>query len=99
MLRDELEQTLRGKLQGVAAIEAVVRFELGTDGDIVLDGKSTPPVVAATGPAADTTIHVAAADLRDIMSGDLSAMEAYTLGKLTVDGDMAPAMKLGSLIG
>ena len=99
MLRDDLEQTLRGKLQGLATIAAVVRFELGADGAIVLDGKSTPPVVAATGPAAGTTIHVAAADLRDIMSGDMSAMEAYTLGKLSVDGDIGPAMKLGSLIG
>ena len=99
MLRDDLEQTLRGKLQGLAPIAAVVRFDLGADGAIVLDGKSTPPVVAGAGPAADTTIHVAAADLRDIMSGDLSAMDAYSQGKLKVDGDIGPAMKLGSLIG
>ena len=99
MLRDDLEQTLRGKLRGLTPIAAVVRFELGADGDIVLDGNATPPVVAATGPAADTTIHISAANLRDILAGDLSAMDAYTLGKLTVDGDLGPAIKLGSLIG
>jgi putative sterol carrier protein len=31
--------------------------------------------------------------------GDLNPMEAFTLGKLEVSGDMGPAMKLGSLLG
>ena len=98
MIRDDLETAIRGKLQGSTALDATILFDLGSDGSIFLDGKAVPPSVAATGPAADTTIVVSATDLRDIMAGDLDPMEAFTLGKLEVRGDMGPAMKLGSLL-
>ncbi len=58
-----------------------------------------PPTVAETGPTPDTTIVVSAADLREMLAGDLNPMEAFTLGRLEVNGDMGPAMKLGSLLG
>ena len=99
MIRDDLEATLRGKLVTAAPIGATILFDLGSDGSIYLDGKATPPTVAATGSAPDTTITVSAADLRDMMAGDLNPMEAYTMGRLEVGGDMGPAMKLGSLMG
>ncbi len=47
----------------------------------------------------NTTIVVSAADLREILAGHLNPMEAYTLGRLEVRGDMGAAMKLGSLLG
>ena len=99
MIRDDLEAVLRGKLTAAAPIDATILFDLGSDGSIYLDGKATPPTVTETGPAPDTTITVSAADLRDMMAGDLNPMEAYTMGRLEVSGDMGPAMKLGSLLG
>ena len=99
MIRDDLETAMRAKLQGSTPIDAVIEFDLGSDGVIVLDGKATPPTVAETGPAPDTTITVAASDLKEMLAGDLNPMEAFTLGKLEVDGDMGAAMKLGSLLG
>ena len=99
MIRDELEAALREKLQDAAPIGASILFDLGGDGSIFLDGKANPPTVAETGSTPDTTITVAASDLKDLMAGDMSPMDAYTLGKLDVVGDMAPAMKLGSLLG
>ena len=99
MIRDDLETALRAKLQGTTPIDAAIKFDLGSDGTIFLDGRATPPTVAATGGAADTTIVVSAADLREMLAGDLNPMEAFTLGRLEVNGDMEPAMKLGSLLG
>ena len=99
MTRDDLEAAMRTKLQGSAPIEATILFDLGSDGAVYVDGKSVPPTVGETGPAPDTTIKVSAADLRDMLAGDLNPMEAFTLGKLEVSGDMGPAMKLGSLLG
>ena len=99
MIRDDLETAMRGKLAGATPIDAIIKFDLGSDGAIFLDGKATPPTVAETGPAPDTTIVVSASDLREMLAGDLNPMEAFTLGKLEVNGDMAPAMKLGSLLG
>ncbi len=99
MIRDELEAALRAKLQGSAPIDALILFDLGSDGAIYLDGKAVPPTVSDAGSAPDTTITVSASDLKDMMAGDLNPMEAFTLGKLDVGGDMGPAMKLGSLLG
>lgn len=99
MIRDDLEAAMRNKLQGSTPIDATILFDLGSDGSIYLDGKATPPTVAETGPAPDTTITVSATDLKDMMAGDLNPMEAFTLGNLEVSGDMGPAMKLGSLLG
>ena len=99
MIRDDLEAALRQKLQGAAPIDATILFDLGSDGSIFLDGKAVPPAVAESGPAPDTTITVSASDLKDMMAGELNPMEAFTLGRLEVGGDMGPAMKLGSLLG
>jgi putative sterol carrier protein len=99
MIRDDLEAAMRSKLQGSTPIDAKILFDLGSDGSIYLDGKSVPPAVSESGPAPDTTIIVSASDLKDMMAGDLNPMEAFTLGKLEVSGDMGPAMKLGSLLG
>ena len=99
MIRDDLEAAMRAKLQGSAPIDATIKFDLGSDGAIFLNGAATPPTVAETGPAPDTTIVVSAADLKDMLAGGLNPMEAFTLGRLDVKGDMGPAMKLGSLLG
>ncbi len=99
MIRDDIEQALRRKLQASTPIEATILFDLGPDGRIYLDGAATPPTVGDSGPAPNTTITVAASDLQEMLAGELKPMEAFTLGKLEVSGDMGPAMKLGSLLG
>ena len=99
MIRDDLETALRTKLMASPGVDATILFDLGSDGAICVDGKATPPTVSEAGPVPDTTIVVSASDLREMLAGDLNPMEAYTLGRLEVRGDMGPAMKLGSLLG
>ena len=99
MVRDEIEAALRSKLEAAPSLGAVICFDLGSDGKIVMDGKATPPSVAETGPTPDTTITVSAADLQAMLAGGLSPMEAYSTGRLDVGGDMGPAMQLGALLG
>ena len=99
MTRDDIEAVLRAKLQASSPVAAVIHFDLGADGTVVLNGKSNPPTVAETGPAADTTITVSAADLQAMLAGDLKPMEAYSTGRLDVAGDIGPAMQLGSVLG
>ncbi len=98
MLRDELEAALRHKAKAAASIGATILFDLGSDGSIFLDGKASPATVAAAGPAPDTTITVSAADLKELMAGELNPMEAYSTGRLDVLGDINAAMKLSSLL-
>ena len=100
MIRDDLETAMRAKLSAAPMpFDATILFDLGPDGSIYLDGTASPPIVAETGSAPNATIVVSAADLKEMMAGDLDPMEAFTLGKLEVKGDMGAAMKLGSLLG
>ena len=100
MIRDDLETAMRAKLHAAPVpLDATILFDLGSDGSIYLDGTATPPIVAESGPVPGTTVVVSATDLRDMMAGDLDPMEAFTLGKLEVKGNMDAAMKLGSLLG
>ena len=48
---------------------------------------------------ANCTITVDATNLLDIMSGKLNGQVAFMTGKIKVSGDMALAMKLGSVLG
>ena len=99
MIRDDIEAMLRSKIQAGSPVAAVIQFDLGADGMIVLDGKAAPPGVAESGPQPDTTITVSAADLQAMLAGELKPMEAYSTGRLDVAGDLGPAMQLGSLLG
>ena len=99
MAIDDLEAALRAKAQASAGLGAVIAFDLGADGTLYLDGRQAPPTVARDGGPADTTILISAADFADVLSGALNPMSAFGAGKLRVEGDMGPAMKLGSLLG
>ena len=100
MIRDDLEAAMRAKVNAASLpLAAAILFDLGSDGSIYLDGKASPPSVAENGPTPNATIVISASDLREMMAGELDPMEAFTLGKLEVKGDMGAAMKLGSLLG
>ena len=49
--------------------------------------------------AADVTLSADADTFQGILSGDVNPTSAFMTGKLSVDGDMGAAMKLGSLLG
>lgn len=99
MIRDELEEMMLEKLQNSAPLDALILFDLGADGSIYLDGTAEPPTLSDSGTAPQTTITMTASDLKDMLTGVLSPMEAFTMGRLEVSGDMGPAMKLGSALG
>lgn len=99
MAIDELEAALRGKAQGSSGLAALIAFDLGGDGTLYLDGRSSPPAVSTQGGDPDTTIVVSAADLGEMLAGRLNPMTAFGAGRLKVEGDMGPAMKLGALFG
>ena len=48
---------------------------------------------------ADVTLTADAETFEAILEGDLDPTSAFMSGKLSVDGDMGMAMKLGSILG
>ncbi len=85
----ELAAKLTGGFDGIA------KFVIPGEGAIMLDGAG----VRAGDDDADVTLTASAEVFESLISGDLSAASAFMTGKLTVDGSMALAMKLGQVLG
>ena len=96
MLVDLTERV--GKLvDGRDAIGFNVKFDLGDTGVIHVAGGESPMVVSNDDGAADTTFKMSGEDLGAMLNGELNAMNAYMMGKMVVEGDLAKAMTLSSL--
>ena len=85
----ELSAKLAGGFDGIA------KFVIPGEGSIMLDGAG-----AREGDEeADVTLTASADVFEQLLAGDLSAASAFMTGKLTVDGSMGLAMKLGTVLG
>ncbi len=70
------------------------KFVISGEGAIMLDGDG----VRAADEPADVTLTADADTFRAILEGDLNPTLAFMTGKLSVDGDMGMAMRLGSVL-
>ncbi|SEQ99634.1 SCP2 sterol-binding domain-containing protein [Thalassovita taeanensis] len=89
-----------------AAVAALSEKVVGADFDgsakFVIEGEGSI-VVDSTGARAsdedtDVTLTADADTFEAMMAGDLNPTAAFMSGKLTLDGDMGMAMKLGAII-
>lgn len=85
---DALSAKLSGGFDGVA------KFVIPGEGAIMMDGAG----VRAGDDEADVTLTAEAEVFRAILDGDMNPTMAFMTGKLTVDGNMGLAMKLGSVL-
>lgn len=84
---------LNDRLSG-EGFDSVAKFVLEGAGTIVIDGNGA----RAGDDAADVTLSASAEVFEQILSGDLNPTAAFMSGRLSVDGDMGAAMRLGSLL-
>ena len=85
-------QALSEKITG--GFEGAVKFAIEGEGSIMVDGSG----VHAGDEDADVTLSADAETFQAILSGEMNPTSAFMTGKLSVDGDMGIAMKLGSLL-
>ena len=78
----------------IGTFDGSVKFVIEDEGAIMLDEAG----VRAGDEAADCTMHADAETFRGILDGDVNPTAAFMSGKLTVDGDMSQAMKLGAAL-
>ena len=85
-------EALSAKMDG--GFDGSVKFMIEGEGAIMVDGDG----VRAGDEEADCTMTADAETFESILDGDLNPTAAFMSGKLTVDGDMGTAMKLGSVL-
>jgi putative sterol carrier protein len=83
-----LGRKLSGPFDGVA------KFVVRGQGAVMIDGAG----VRAGDEEADVTLTADADVFRAILEGEINPTAAFMSGKLSVDGSMGMAMKLGSLL-
>jgi putative sterol carrier protein len=84
-----LQQKVSGGFDGVA------KFVISGEGAVMIDANG----VRAGDDEADVTLTASADVFKAILEGDLNPTMAFMTGKLSVDGSMGMAMKLGSVLG
>lgn len=90
---DAAVEALSAKLSG--GFDGVAKFVVAGEGAIMLDATG----VRAGNEEADVTLTADADVFRAVLEGRMSATSAFMTGKLTVDGSLGMAMKLGSVLG
>lgn len=74
--------------------DGVAKFVIPGEGAIMMDAGG----VRAADDAAEVTLTADAETFEAILAGDLNPTMAFMTGKLTVDGDMGAAMRLGAAL-
>jgi len=83
-----------GERVAATGFDKSVKFDLGADGVILIDGQK----VSTEDGAADCTITMSKDDFEALTAGDLNPTMAYMQGKLKVAGDMTIAMQLSQVL-
>lgn len=86
-------EALNLKLDG-ASLDGSAKFEIEGEGAVIIDANGA----RAGDEETDVTLKADTDTFQSIMAGDLDPTAAFMTGKLTVDGDMGMAMKLGSVL-
>ncbi|WP_395542018.1 SCP2 sterol-binding domain-containing protein [Neotabrizicola sp. sgz301269] len=89
---DAAVEALGKKLAG--GFDGVAKFVIEGEGAIMLDGTG----VHAGDEEADVTLTASAETFKAILDGEMNPTMAFMTGKLSVDGSMGMAMKLGSAL-
>ena len=89
---DTAVEQLSAKVGG--SFDAVAKFVIEGEGAIMLDSSG----VRAGDEEADVTLTASAEVFKAILDGEMNPTTAFMTGKLSVDGSMGLAMKLGSVL-
>jgi putative sterol carrier protein len=91
-------EALRAKVGESSGLDAVLKFDCGADGVVIIDGKSVPNTVTNEDRDADCTISITHENLEALIGGQLNPMTGFMTGQFTVAGDMSVALKLQRIV-
>ncbi len=94
----ECTEAIRAKVGDNSGLNAVLKFDCGDDGKIVIDGASTPNTVDNVDRETDCTVAITLENLNALLTGQLNPVTGFMSGKFKVSGDMSVAMKLQRVV-
>ena len=89
---------LQEKIGEDCGLGAVVKFDFGDQGSVILDASQVPNIVSTEGADPDCTMVISVNDFMAMAEGSLDGVAAFMTGKLKVQGEMGLAMKLGAIL-
>jgi putative sterol carrier protein len=93
-----ITEAIRSKVGADSGLDATLKFDMGADGVVVIDGSSTPNTVSNDNVDTDCTVGISLENLQAMLDGDLEPATGFMAGKLKVSGDMGVAMRLQRVI-
>lgn len=93
-MSDIINEAVTQLSQKIGTFDGSVKFVIEDEGAIMVDQAG----VRAADEEAECTMTADAETFRGILEGDVNPTSAFMTGKLSVDGDMGTAMKLGSVL-
>ncbi len=94
----ECTDAIRAKVGDSSGLDAVLKFDCGADGQILIAGVSSPNTVSNEDGEADCTVEITLDNLNNLLTGKLDPVTGFMGGKFKVSGDMSIAMKLQRVI-
>lgn len=89
-----ITDAMRQKMGEDSGLDAILKFDCGDDGVVVLDGRASPNRVHNDPVEADCTVRITRDNLIALMTGRMDPTMGFMTGKFKVAGDMAVALKL-----
>jgi putative sterol carrier protein len=93
-----ITDAMRQKMGDDSGLNAILKFDCGEDGVVVLDGRSSPNRVVNDDIDADCTIKISRTNLVALMTGKMDPTMGFMTGKFKVSGDMTVALKLQKVL-
>ena len=93
-----ISDAIKTRAAKVSPIGNTLKFTIGKNQCLFLDGTGKSNIVSNENKNADCTVAVSMKDLEAIIKGSLNPMTAFFTGKIKVAGDMSVAMKLPSFL-
>jgi putative sterol carrier protein len=92
-------EQLRAKVGEDCGLGAVLKFDCGADGVVVIDATKVPNTLSNDAArVADCTVALTIDTLGALLSGDLEPTTGFMMGKFKVSGDMSVALKLQRIV-
>lgn len=98
MSLDAVKAGLKEKIGEDCGLGAIIKFDFGDEGHIVLDATQVPNLISSDDIDVQCTMGLSLENFMLMADGKLDGTMAFMSGKLKIQGDMGIAMKLAPML-